>query len=320
MTTIRDISKLTGYSIATISRYLNQSGYVSQTAREKISQVIKATHYSPNVIARDLSTGKTNTIGVVLPHAKHPYFTQLLQGILAGAFASDYRVTLLPSEYDPSMEEAYLELLRRKLFDGLIFTSHGIALTKLASYLEYGPIVICEDPGAIAIPAVFSHRESGYAEAFTWLHQQHIQHIAFLFSRPVAQSATSAVTMRVFEQIYATKPDPNAVITDVTTYADGYRAAATLVQRQLPLEYIFTNGDDVAAGVRQYYLDHHLTMPPLIGQENQLSGFLLDMPTIDHHFSSIGQSAFSLVTSAPKPKTRIAIPSHFLVNRVEFSS
>lgn len=134
---------------------------------------------------------------MVLPHASHPYFTQLIRGIAEVAFASNYRITLLPSEYNETLEIKYLEQMRRKLFDGLIFTSHGISLKRLSSYLTYGPIVICEDPENNHIPAVYSDRESGYHDAFSWLSAKDIKRIAFLFSRPASESATSTVTLRL---------------------------------------------------------------------------------------------------------------------------
>lgn len=53
MVSIRDIAKQSGYSISTVSRYINKSGYVSQEAAETISAIIKELDYSPSQIARD---------------------------------------------------------------------------------------------------------------------------------------------------------------------------------------------------------------------------------------------------------------------------
>ncbi|MBP5844139.1 LacI family DNA-binding transcriptional regulator [Lactiplantibacillus plantarum] len=312
MTTIRDIAKLSGYSIATVSRVLNQHGYVSDNARLEIERVVKQADYVPNAVAQDLSIGNTHDIGVVLPHASHPYFTQLIRGIMSTAFASDYRITLLPSEYNEMLEIKYLEQLRRKLFDGIIFTSHGISLKQLSSYLTYGPIVICEDPGTNNIPAVFSKRESSYNDAFSWLWNNGVKRIAFLFSRSPDESATSSVTLKSFEQVYHYRPNSEWIVNNVTTFSDGYTAAKHLYTSNLDIEYIFANGDDVAAGVRQYYIDHKLTFPKLIGQENQVSGFLLNIPTIDHHLTEIGKEALKLVISDPEDNTTIMVESEFV--------
>lgn len=67
MANIKDIARLSGYSVATVSRYINKNGYVSTNAAQAIQRVVEKVDYVPNTIARDLSTGRTKTIGVVVP-------------------------------------------------------------------------------------------------------------------------------------------------------------------------------------------------------------------------------------------------------------
>ncbi|MGZ7884607.1 LacI family DNA-binding transcriptional regulator [Limosilactobacillus ingluviei] len=132
MANIKDVAQRSGYSVATVSRALNHHGYVSATAQAKIEDAIADLNYVPNGVAQDLSQGKTFTIGVVLPHMNHPYFNQLVHGILTAAFSSAYQISLLPSRYDVAVETKYLTQLKRKLFDGLIFASHEASLQYLA--------------------------------------------------------------------------------------------------------------------------------------------------------------------------------------------
>ncbi|MGO2722819.1 MAG: hypothetical protein ACTIAG_03615 [Lactobacillus sp.] len=100
---------------------------------------------------------------------------------------------------------------------------------------------------------------------------------------------------------------------NIVTFSDGYAAAKQLYTINLDIDYIFTNGDDVATGVWQYYMDHKRLLPKLIGQENQLSGFLLNIPTIDHHFIEIGEKALKLVISDPEENATIKVHSEFIV-------
>ncbi|EHI70084.1 LacI family DNA-binding transcriptional regulator [Streptococcus ictaluri] len=88
MTSIRDIAALAGVAPSTVSRYLNQSGYVSQKTGEKIQTIIDASDYSPNLTARDLSRGKNHRIGVIIPHTKHPYFIDIIRGLMAASLES----------------------------------------------------------------------------------------------------------------------------------------------------------------------------------------------------------------------------------------
>lgn len=131
MTNIHDIARLSGYSVSTVSRVLNHQNYVSAKTRGDIEAVINKLDYVPNAVARNLSRGATLTIGVVLPHVDHPYFTQLLHGIMRAAFAANYHIVLLPSKWDSQLELKYLEALRQHAYDALIFTSHGLPLKNL---------------------------------------------------------------------------------------------------------------------------------------------------------------------------------------------
>ncbi|MFD0897849.1 LacI family DNA-binding transcriptional regulator [Loigolactobacillus binensis] len=314
MATIRDVARISGYSISTVSRTINQSGYVSKTAQLQINRVIHQLDYVPNAIARDLSTGKTHKIGAILPHIRDPYFSKILNGIMDAAFANNYSVILLPSEYDEAQEMHYLEQLKRKEYDGLIVTSHGIPLERLEKYNQYGPIVCCEDTGAKQLNAVFSDRESAYTTAFNWLKQKQIKRIAFLFSRRAGVSATSSITLKTFAQVYGDLPPDNLVITGVSTPAEGYFAAKTLNKQATDLQYIFGNGDDIISGVRQYYVDHQLPLPGLIGQGHQISGVAIGIPTIDPHFYTIGGQALQLVLEPTDGVRKIKVHSDFIIN------
>lgn len=145
MANIRDIAKLTGYSVSTISRVINGHPYVDEEKRKEILAVMKEVDYIPNANARQLSYGKTKSIGVILPYTNHPYFDQLISGIIEAAFDYDYKVTLLPTGYHKEKERRYLEEFAAKAFDGLIITSRANTLDDLLAYQKYGPLVFCEE-------------------------------------------------------------------------------------------------------------------------------------------------------------------------------
>ncbi|KRM20984.1 LacI family DNA-binding transcriptional regulator [Latilactobacillus graminis] len=297
MATIRDIARKSGYSVTTVSRVLNHQKYVSPAAKAAIEAVIEQLDYVPNSLARDLSFGQNKNIGVVLPHNDHPYFNQLLNGIMDAAFSSGYHIVLLPSEYNQTIELDYLEQLKRKNFTALIFASHGLALSVLEDYTRYGQIVCCENPGQHHISAVYSHREPAYLAAFNYLKIQQVTQMGLLLSRNSVQSPTWVAVTTAYQQVFSCQPDAKLMIGGMRSFEDGYHAAKHLIAQQPTLNCYFTNGDDIAAGVRQYHLDHQLAPPLLIGQEKQLSSLLLKIPTIDHHFFTLGQKAFAVALS-----------------------
>ncbi|KRK79261.1 LacI family DNA-binding transcriptional regulator [Companilactobacillus nodensis] len=291
---IHDIAKISGYSVSTVSRVINNHDYVSDKTRQDIQKVINHFDYVPNDVARDLSNGKTYNIGVVLPHTDHPYYTQLVEGIISAAFPAGYKIVMLPSKFEADLEMDYLNRLRRKAYDAIIFTSHVIPLEELLKYQQYGSIVICHNPGDLNIAAAYTRRENSYMEAFNWIKSQGSQKIGILLNRDYSVSATAQKTFKSYEKIFGSTPDERLLKTDITTYQDGYDAAKQFHQNEYEPDIYFTNGDDIAAGVRQFYLDNKLSVPKLIGQENQLSSKLLNIPTINHHFHEVGKLAFEL--------------------------
>ena len=74
MATLKDVAKETGLTVSTVSRVLNNRGYISADARERVYEAMKRLNYQPNELARSLSKQTTNTIGVIVPHIDHPYF------------------------------------------------------------------------------------------------------------------------------------------------------------------------------------------------------------------------------------------------------
>lgn len=180
MTNIREIAKLSGYSVSSVSRVLNNHPYVSDEAREKILQIVRELDYTPNLVAKELSLGNTYKVGVVIPHVRHTYFTKLINGMLDQAQRSAYNLLLLPSQYDKELEIQYLEQLRGQAFDHLIFTSRSIDLETIASYAKYGNIVCLEKVNHSQLSSVYVDRKPACREAFRWLKELGYQHLALI--------------------------------------------------------------------------------------------------------------------------------------------
>lgn len=78
MSTLKDVAKECGLSVTTVSRALNNRGYISKEAHEKIQAAMKKLNYQPNEIARSLSKQSSNSIGVIMPYIDQPFFSRLL--------------------------------------------------------------------------------------------------------------------------------------------------------------------------------------------------------------------------------------------------
>lgn len=122
MPTISDISKKAGVSTATVSRYINQSGYVGKKASENIEAAIQALDYAPNAAAVSLSKKTSQVIGVMVPEISNPFFSKVLDGITKEAEKAGYVVMIFDTNESIEKELSALKALKQQNVCGLLLT------------------------------------------------------------------------------------------------------------------------------------------------------------------------------------------------------
>lgn len=126
LTTIRDVAYKAGVSVATVSRVINDNGYVNQDTRKKVEEAIESLNYQPNSIARSLFKKESKTIGIIVPDITNPFFPQLVRGIEDYLVKNGYTTLLCNSDENTQKERLYLEVMKQKYVDGLIVVSNTI--------------------------------------------------------------------------------------------------------------------------------------------------------------------------------------------------
>lgn len=111
MTTIQDVAKHAGVSIATVSRVLNGTAYVNAEITVRVREVAKALEYQPSRAARALRGNRTTIIGLLISDIQNPFFTTLIRGIEDVAQRNGYSLILCNSDEDPQKERQYIEVL-----------------------------------------------------------------------------------------------------------------------------------------------------------------------------------------------------------------
>lgn len=124
--TINDIAKEAGVSLATVSRVLNNSGYVKDETRKRILTVIEKHNYSPSAIARSLSKNITNTIGVVLPDITNPFYGEIIRGVSEIADKNNLNILLCDSNESAEKELKSIKALKDQRIRGLLLTPTAV--------------------------------------------------------------------------------------------------------------------------------------------------------------------------------------------------
>lgn len=148
MATLKDVAKETGLTVSTVSRVLNNRGYISDETRQKVYDAMKKLNYQPNEVARSLSKQTTNTIGVIVPHIRHPYFAELISNLENQAYINKYKILLFNSQEKNEKEWEYLEMCSSNRVAGIIlcsgtvgveeFQGLNVPLITIERYLENG--------------------------------------------------------------------------------------------------------------------------------------------------------------------------------------
>jgi LacI family transcriptional regulator len=154
MPTITDVAKLAGVSVATVSATINGNKYVSPELKHRVTAAIRELGYTPDAIARSLKRGKTNLIGLILPDATNPFFTEFVRHVERGARKQGYLVLLCDTDEDFETERAYLRLMRTYRAEGVILlpTGHPEAYQE-PEFESYDVPVVMVDRYVSAMPS-----------------------------------------------------------------------------------------------------------------------------------------------------------------------
>lgn len=160
MAGIKDVARMAGVGIATVSRAVNGTGYISAKSREKIEAAIKELNYIPNERARNLSRKRTGIIGVLIPDFQTPFYDAFIRQVELGLYNYGYRTMVCNCVKTRDKEKEYIDMLERNMVDGLI--TCALSLEESAYQGISKPIISMDHDLGEDIPLIHSnHRKGG---------------------------------------------------------------------------------------------------------------------------------------------------------------
>ncbi|MFC8434850.1 LacI family DNA-binding transcriptional regulator [Streptomyces sp. NPDC057253] len=120
MPTMADVARSAGVSVATVSHVLNGTRPVLPHTRQAVLDAVDELGYTPNTLARSLVTSRTRSVGLAVSAISNPYFTEILQGVEAGALEHGYSLLIADPHDDPEHERKVVQLLHERRVDGMI--------------------------------------------------------------------------------------------------------------------------------------------------------------------------------------------------------
>src|SRR5579864_9338010 len=120
---MKDIAHDLGLSIVTVSKVLRDHPDISAETRDRVLKRMKEVNYRPNLAARALVTGRTYSVGLVVPDLVHPFFGEVAKGMSRVLRKKGYNLVISSSEEDPDLEAQEVEQLLARRADALIIAS-----------------------------------------------------------------------------------------------------------------------------------------------------------------------------------------------------
>lgn len=284
MSTIEDVAKLAGLSRTTVSRVINNHPYVSEEKRKLVMEAMERLGYVPNSSARSLRSQKTELIALFVPRIMNPFFSQLVESMEIAAAEHNYQLIICQTRYSSEKELNYMNLLKTKQVDGVILASIQNDWEVLEPFLDYGPIVLCNEFDEQAnVPSVMLDQVHGGYIATKHLLEQGHRRIAYCRGSTRSNVANHReIGFRKALSEYGIVFDEQYAFRDTLHSEDGRRVFHRMLSLSEPPTAVFTGSDEVAAGIISEAKKHGCKVPDhlaVVGFDNQAITQLME-PTI----------------------------------------
>ena len=247
--TIKDVSREAGVSTATVSRVLNQSGYVSEEIIERVYAAVEKLNYYPNHVARSLKQDKTNTVGIIVPDITNTYFMKISKGIEDVIQPEGYNLIFCSGDENPEKETELLQLLFEKRVDSIVLATSGKNTKQVKKIVQAGvPIILIdrkiEDDDLILDLLAEDNVKGGYGLTKYLLEQGHTRIGVVNGSLKVSTGFDRYVGFKKALNVYGLKEDPRLIFNGSFTEEDGRKAVdyfLSLPENQKPSAMISFN-------------------------------------------------------------------------------
>lgn len=303
--TIREIAAVAGVSIATVSRVVNNTGYVSDETRTTVERVVRDHGYSANRSARGLSSGRTGLVGLTVPRIHPAYFSEIVAGATDALYERDMRVVLCPTQHEHEREVSLLKRLVHGTTDGGLLILPEETPRELQDLMSHGFHFVVVDPRERLdgqVPTVSAANLAGAYEITSHLLELGHRRIAAI-TGPTGMLATDERLRGYYAALAAAglMPDPSLVIESRFDVPGGRVEAERLLGLSEPPTAIFAFSDQIAIGVLHAALARGVRVPDelsIVGFDDTAEAELVTpgLTTVRQPLAEMGRMAVSLLT------------------------
>ena len=323
---MKDIARDLGVSVVTISKVLRNHEDISEETRQRVLKRMKELDYQPNLAARALVTGRTFTIGLVVPDLVHPFFSEVAKGLSSELRTRGYGLLISSSEENPGLEREEIDQFLARRVDALIIASTQWTVESFRRIEDRKRPYVLIDRCFAGLPANFVGVDD---EEVGILATEHLisvgcRRIAHIRGPEISTALGRLAGYRRALARHGLEVPAGYIQTENTSDNAGDISGQEAMQRLLSMEPrpdgVFCYNDPTAMGVLKAVVDSGLRVPQdiaVIGCGNVSNAELLRVPlsSVDQDSAGMGRQAATLALSLveskkerPRPKTILLQP------------
>jgi LacI family transcriptional regulator len=300
--TMRDVARLAGVSTSTVSAVINDTVTVSPKRKAKVIRAMEALNYQPDAIARTLKTGRSKTIGIVVPDITNAFFPEVIRGADEAAQAAGYSVLLCDSREDAAVEERLLSALFSRRVDGVILACCVNSRAHELILRQRVPIVFVDDlPPVKSVNTVSTDNVQAGRIAAEHLISLGHKRIGMLAGHMTLSSHHDRLEgfRKAMQEAHLPILDEYLILGNVQV-EDGLKAGYQLVDLPLPPTAIIASNNKLLLGVLQVLEERNILIPndlSIIGIDDYLWNFHFNprLTAVAQLTHQIGRKSFDML-------------------------
>ena len=298
--TIRDVAKMAGVSISTVSRVMNSPQSVVEAKRSRVLEAIEKLQYQPNAFARGLIYRKSFTLGLLIPDIENMYFAGIIRGMQDACVKLGYSLMICNTDRDKDRLLSYIDAFREKQVDGIVFASDIL-------YPEYyEKLTACRIPFVLLsshsdefeVPSVEVDDEEAAYEAVKFLIElghREIGMIGFNHVNSVSGPPRYEGFVRAMKEGGLTHNIEKVEYAE-HRFEQAYHASHELFSAHPDITAVFCVADEFAMGTISYLKDRNILVPgqvSVVGFDNlrMANMFIPKLTTVAQPIYELGYRA-----------------------------
>ncbi|WP_332908491.1 LacI family DNA-binding transcriptional regulator [Paenibacillus roseus] len=324
-TTIYDIARLAGVSIATVSKVFNDKGRISEETRQRVLQISEELSYQPNMLASALTGKKTYTIGLLIPDLVNPFFAEVSRSVEDRAHELGFNVVICNTDNDSNKENKYISLLRQKSVDGIIVATGARNEEALRELIEQRiPVaLIAREMSSLPASSVVVDDFAGGYSAASYLIAAGHERIALIAENLEVSSSKERLRgyRQALEEARLSYDENLVLVSDFSVQGSKQTALKLLATDSRPTA-IFACNDILAIGAIQAARELGIEVPEdlsVVGFDNTILATMSDPPmtTVAQPIQEMGHQVVDLIiqeiNNEKKARQRVVLLPELIV-------